>query len=279
MACPSAPRSRLSWRTEGRYPYGTLEPFLGHGARTTLASMRAQAVARQSVRTADLMAPLSAALDAAIGIPSGHALRTSLLAMRLAEALGIGDRDRSALFYAALLHEAGSQPTAEGRERIATRRLVVLSRGSEDERRAEEHARARRGARIALQAGFGPEVAVTIMALHEHWDGKGLPIGLAGPAIPLFARLVAVCHDLERLIQQRGAQHAEEAIHARAGSWYDPELVGVLLALCSTGLLPELSDEDLADRVADLEPSWLERRSDAGDEMRIRGALGSGNPL
>jgi HD-GYP domain len=220
------------------------------------------------------MATLSAALDAAASAPSGHTLRTCFLAMRLAEALGIGDRDRSSLLYAALLHEAGSDHAAGTTERLAIRRLVVLSRGSEVERRIDDHARARRGAQVALRAGFGPEVAVTVMALHEHWDGRGLPIGLAGSAIPPFPRLVAVCHDLDRLTQERGARHAEEEIHARAGSWYDPELVGVLLALCSNGLMRELADDELADRVADLEPSWLERRSDADGARRIRGALG-----
>lgn len=235
--------------------------------------MRAQAVARKSVRTADVVATRSVALDAAVGASSGHALRTCLLAMRVAEALGIGDRDRSSLLYAALLHEAGSEPTGSGAGRPATRRLIVASRGSDDERRALQHARARRGAQLALRAGFGPDVALTIMALYEHWDGRGLPIGLAGPAIPLFARLVAVCHDLDRLTQERGPRHAEETIHARAGSWYDPELVGVLLALCGNGVMRELADRDLAGRVADLEPSWLERRSDRDEVTRIRAVL------
>lgn len=240
--------------------------------------MRAQAVAQQSVRTVDLVATLSAALDAAVGASSGHAMRTCFLAMRLAEALGIGDRDRSALLYASLFHEAGSEHAAGTTRRPAMRRLVVVSRGSEDEVRADERARARRGAQVALRAGVGPEVAVTVMALHEHWDGRGLPIGLAGPAIPLLARLVAVCDDLDRLTEECGARHAEEAIHARAGSWYDPELVGVLLAMCSNGLMRELADDDLAGRVADLEPSWLVRRSDGDEARRIRGALGRGRP-
>ncbi len=240
--------------------------------------MRAQAVARPSVRTADLVATNSAALDAAAGVASGHTLRTCLLAMRLAEALGIGDRDRAALLYAALFHEAGDGHSASTTEPPGMHRLSVLSRRSEDERRADEHARARRGAQIVLGAGFGPEVAVAVMALHEHWDSRGLPIGLAGSAIPLFARMVAVCHDLDRLIRERGASNAEQAIHARAGSWYDPELVGVLLALCGNGLIRELSDHDLADRVAELEPSWLERRSDADQARRIHGALSLGRP-
>ena len=229
--------------------------------------MRAQAVTRPSVRTADLLATNSAALDTAAHVASGHTLRTCFLAMRLAEALGVGDRDRAALLYAALFHEAGA-----GHET----KPAVLSRGSEDERRVREHARARRGAQIVLGAGFGPEVAVTVMALHEHWDGRGLPIGLAGSAIPLFARMVGVCHDLDFLTQQHGPRNAEQTIHARTGSWYEPELAGVLLALCSNGLWRELDDAELADRVADLEPSWLERRSDRHDAKRIRIALGSG---
>jgi len=240
--------------------------------------MRAQAPARHTVRAVELLSKLSVALDAAAGAPPQHAQRTAVLSLRVAEAMGIGDRDRSSLLYAALLHEAGSPPAASSTGRAAIQRLVVLGRGSDEERRAQAHARARHGAQLALRAGFGPEVAVTVMALREHWDGRGLPIGLARSAIPLFARVVAPAHDLDRLIHDRGAGHAQEAIHSRAGTWYDPEIVGVLLALCANGLLSELEPDELARHVGELEPSWLIRRIDRDETRRMRAAVGRSRP-
>jgi len=111
------------------------------------------------------------------------------------------------------------------------------------------------------------------MALHEHWDGRGLPIGLAGEAIPLFARIVSLTHGLEIAFSEEGAPAAVTTIHARSGTWYDPQVASVLLALCANGLLHELDAADLTSVVRDLEPNWLARFADEEDADRIRNAL------
>ena len=249
--------------------------------------MRAQATSRQAhasrgpadrghaARMADLLLELAPTLDAFAGHELGHAMRTCFLAMRLAEALSIGDRDRLALFYASLLHDAGSVAPADpttGRPAMM-RRLMPLPRGTEDERRAEEHLRVRRGAQFATRAGFGPEVAVTVMALHERWDGRGLPMGLTGEAIPIFARIVTIADGLDLAVAHEGHPAAVTAVHARSGTWYDPEITSVMLALCANGLLRELETDDLETATRDLEPSWLVRLADPEFGDRIRNAL------
>jgi HD-GYP domain-containing protein (c-di-GMP phosphodiesterase class II) len=249
--------------------------------------MRAEATARQAFRDrgqadpghagrmADLLLELAPILDGLAGHESGHAVRTCFLAMRLAEALSISDRDRLALFYAALLHDAGSVADldpATARPAMM-RRLMPLPRGTEDERRAAEHLRVRRGAQFATRAGFGPEVAVTVMALHERWDGRGLPMGLTGEAIPIFARIVAIADGLDLAVAREGRQAAVTSVHARSGTWYDPEITSVMLALCANGLLGELQAEELESATRDLEPSWLVRLANPDDDDRIRNAL------
>jgi len=249
--------------------------------------MRAEATSRQAhrgrghadpghaARMADLLFDLAPTLDGLAGHLRGHAVRTCFLAMRLAEAMSIGDRDRLALFYAALLHDAGSLADADpATDRPAMmRRIMPLPRGAEDERRAAEHLRVRRGAQFATRAGFGPEVAVTVMALHERWDGRGLPMGLNGEAIPIFARIVAIADGLDLAVAREGRQAAVTTVHARSGTWYDPEITSVMLALCANGLLRELGAEDLESATRDLEPSWLVRLADPDDWDRIRNAL------
>jgi HD-GYP domain-containing protein (c-di-GMP phosphodiesterase class II) len=242
--------------------------------------MRAEATARNAyprhaTRVADLVLEITPTLDELAGQAAGHAVRTCYLAMRLAETMGIGDRDRLGLFYAALMHDAGSVSDADGgaARPAMMRRLMPVARGSEDERRAAEHLRVRRGAQFATRAGFGPEVAVTVMSLHEHWDGRGLPMGLAGEAIPLFARIVALADGLDAAIAEDGAQSALTTIHARSGSWYDPQIAPVLLALCANGILGELEADDLDAAIRELEPNWLARLVDLDDADRIRNAL------
>jgi HD-GYP domain-containing protein (c-di-GMP phosphodiesterase class II) len=229
----------------------------------------------RALRMADLVMQVGPTLDALAGHPEGHATRTCYVTMRLAEAMSIGDRDRVGLFYAALLHDAGSMSGVDrGNTRPPMmRRLMPVPRGTEDERRSAEHVRVRRGAQFATRAGFGPEVAVTILALHERWDGRGLPMGLTGEAIPLFARIVALADCLDLVVSGEGKQAAVTTIHARSGTWYDPEIASVLVALCSNGLLRELEADDLESVTRDLEPSWLARLADDEDADRVETAL------
>jgi len=121
--------------------------------------------------------------------------------------------------------------------------------------------------------GFGPEVAVTVMALHERWDGRGLPMGLEAEAIPLFARIVALADGLDMAITDDGAQAALTTIHARAGTWYDPQIASVLLALCASGLLNDLEAPDIESAVRDLEPNWLARLAGVEEADRMLNAL------
>ena len=59
------------------------------------------------LRLSEVIAALSYALDVTEGQPEGHAVRTCLIGMRIADALGLDQAQRSALFYGLLLKDAG----------------------------------------------------------------------------------------------------------------------------------------------------------------------------
>ena len=61
----------------------------------------------QEIALSELISALSRALDVAEGEPPGHAVRSCLIGMRLAEALGLDPATCSDLFYALLLKDAG----------------------------------------------------------------------------------------------------------------------------------------------------------------------------
>ena len=71
----------------------------------------------------------------------------------------------------------------------------------------------------------------------EKWDGTGYPEGLAGDAIPISARLMAVADVYDALISRRvyklGLQHeiAVKMIRAGRGSHFDPDIVDAFLLL------------------------------------------------
>ncbi len=88
-------------------------------------------------------------------------------------------------------------------------------------------------ARYPLFAGFFATAVDVARCHHERWDGSGYPRRLAGEAIPLAARLVAVADVYDALRSRRvykpGLSHTAAVGHIVGGSpgHFDPALVAV----------------------------------------------------
>ena len=71
---------------------------------------------------------------------------------------------------------------------------------------------------------------------HERWDGSGYPDGLAGEAIPLAARLMALSDVFDALISRRvykppfAFEVALDMILAEAGRHFDPDVAAAFAA-------------------------------------------------
>ncbi|HUA56411.1 MAG TPA: two-component system response regulator [Candidatus Sulfotelmatobacter sp.] len=76
-----------------------------------------------------------------------------------------------------------------------------------------------------------------VYAHHEKWDGSGYPEGLAGDAIPISARLMALADVYDALISRRVYKEpmshdaAKAIILDGSGRHFDPEIVDVMLAI------------------------------------------------
>lgn len=72
---------------------------------------------------------------------------------------------------------------------------------------------------------------------HEKWDGSGYPQGLAGQAIPLSARIMAVADVYDALISRRcykpAFPHAQatELMRAQSGTAFDPDVLTAFFAI------------------------------------------------
>ena len=257
---------------------------------------------RPEIRLGELLAELSFALDLAEGQAAGHALRACLIGMTLAERVGLGARERSELYYAHLLKDAGCSSNASriaallhaddqtvkralkltdwtrfpDRMRYAAevvapgapprerlRRLAVLAR-QPDAQRLFVRLRCERGAEIAANLGFPQGTADAIRALDEHWDGKGHPQGLRGDAIPLAARIMCLAQTADAFTTARGVEGALAVARERRGTWFDPALVDLLDA----GMLRALPApaDGLEPAVAAHEPAALVL---VGDDARV----------
>jgi two-component system cell cycle response regulator len=97
------------------------------------------------------------------------------------------------------------------------------------------------GERILLAAPALKPVAALVRASHERWDGKGYPDRLTAEAIPLGARIVAVCDAYDAMTSERGYRaampHAAAIAELRrcAATQFDPTVVEAFIATLAPG--------------------------------------------
>ena len=201
--------------------------------------------ATESVSLSEVLSALSHALDLTEGAPVGHTMRSCLIGMRLAEECGVGPADRSALYYALLLKDAGCSSNAgrmaslfgsddqwvkprmkvvdwHQRLQLAFTTATTVGRGK------SLGTRVRQFLLIARQKDmtrFPAETAEAIRSLDEHWGGYGYARGLSGHDIPLLARIANLAQTLEVFHAQGGPAAALRVARKRRGTWFDPALV------------------------------------------------------
>ena len=101
------------------------------------------------------------------------------------------------------------------------------------------------GFRIASAATELNHIADYILTHHERWDGKGYPQGLAGEAIPLLSRIVAIADSYDAMTNNRvyrkamSTKEAVEEIKRNNGTQFDPQIVAIFLNIIDAYLARE----------------------------------------
>ena len=220
-----------------------------------------------NIRLSDVISALSVALDLTEGQPMGHAIRSCILGMRIAQELQLSDEQRSDLYYALLLKDSGCSSNAArmfqimGADELAAKRDVkfedwtraslsglrfllrnvlpgapfprrmwrIVQIGLQQRSNNAEliGTRCERGAEIARRIGLSEATAEAIHSLDEHWNGGGYPESRRGKEIPLLARILNVSQTLEVFADRSGPRAAIKTLMERSGRWFDPEIVRV----------------------------------------------------
>jgi HD-GYP domain-containing protein (c-di-GMP phosphodiesterase class II) len=255
------------------------------------------------LRFAEILAPLSYVTDLGMGEPEGQALRSTMLAVRAGEIIGLSTADRADCFYTSLLRHIGCTASAHEesaflvpdhlafRSRLATtdatkpREALALTRDmlasvplgsrpsllrhmvSPSFEQLVQRSVCEVAATTARRLDLGTGVETSLFQIGERWDGKGQPDRVRGEGIAVAARVAQACAQLASLSSALGAQAACAALGERAGGWLDPD-IAQLLAERGVALLAEIDDLDLLDAVPSAEPG-LARTAAPADVDRV----------
>ncbi|NQU39591.1 MAG: response regulator [Lentisphaerae bacterium] len=187
-------------------------------------------------RTTELSAALEGTIRAMANMvesrdpyTAGHQQRVSRLAQSIAETMGLPEEEVRGTYFAGLIHDIGkigvpteilTTPVKLCKEAIG---MIRKHPGT--------------GSRILGNIQFPWPLAEIIHQHHERMDGSGYPMGLAGPAIRMEARILAVSDVVEAMAGHRpyraalGIEAALEEIETGRGLAYDAAVVDACLLL------------------------------------------------
>lgn len=195
----------------------------------SLADEVRKATAALRARELETVLRLSRAAEFRDPETGAHILRMAHYAQLIGRRLSLSEAELDLLLHAAPLHDIG---------KVGTPDLILLKPGKLTPTEFEvmkQHARhgydiLKGSASAYLRAGA--EIA---HGHHEKYDGSGYPQGLAGQAIPLFSRIVAVADVFDALTSQRPYKpawtldRAADFIRESAGQHFDPSCVEAFL--------------------------------------------------
>jgi HD-GYP domain-containing protein (c-di-GMP phosphodiesterase class II) len=211
---------------------------------TTLLAIPAAVIARalRYIRqlegeTRSAVATMAQVVDDRDSSTFHHSERVASYAVSLAGELSLDQSLIELIEQAASVHDLG---------KIGVPDRVLLKPGplTTDER-ATMWLHTQIGARILSQFHLFRSGAEIVLHHHEAFDGSGYPHGLAGDAIPLGARVVAVADAFDAMTSDRpyrralSVDEAVERFRIGSGRQWDPVVVSAMLRLLREGRLDQ----------------------------------------
>jgi HD-GYP domain-containing protein (c-di-GMP phosphodiesterase class II) len=127
---------------------------------------------------------------------------------------------------AGLLHDVGKIGIPDA--------ILCKSVGLSDEEYAVIRQHPEIGERMLAPVPFLHDILPAVRHHHERWDGRGYPDGLAGPAIPRDAAILAVADAFDAMTSSRtyrvalSADEARRRLREGIGSQFDATIVAAL---------------------------------------------------
>ncbi len=159
-----------------------------------------------------------------------HSQSVGMLALDVADHLGVDDVTRREIEFGALLHDVG---------KVVIDNAIINKPGplTADERAVMELHTVHGQRMLERVGGVLHDVGAVVRASHESWDGGGYPDGLAGEEIPFAARVISCCDAYSAMTTDRpyrpalGLRTAIAELRACAGTQFDPAVVDAVVAV------------------------------------------------
>ncbi|MBM2832772.1 MAG: C-di-GMP phosphodiesterase class, partial [Dehalococcoidia bacterium] len=224
-----------------------------------------------AIRLADLLGAFSLASDLAMGLHTEHGARSCYIGMHIAQELGLSLEQRTDLYYAELLKDAGCTTwtsqlasfwlvdelaakqdlqffrNARNPLDVVSWLMKYVATGAPFPTRAAHildflvkgrefmregfESACHVAARIAQRLGMPRAVQDALMQVFEQWDGHGMPYGIKSNSIPTVSRIVLVTSFLEVFHRVEGREAAKHMALARRGKAFDPSVVDAFLSV------------------------------------------------
>jgi len=169
------------------------------------------------------VASLANAIDAKSPWTKGHSERVMHGAVNIARELGLDENAVERIRLGGLLHDIGKIGVMEA--------LLEKPTELDDDEFPPIRLHPEKGVAILAPISQLKDVLPGILHHHENFDGTGYPGRLAGEAIPLDARIIAVADSFDAMVADRpyrkglGVTEASEELARCAGTQFDPEIV------------------------------------------------------
>jgi HD-GYP domain-containing protein (c-di-GMP phosphodiesterase class II) len=241
------------------------------------------------VRLSELMAVLSLSADLGLGQPMEHVLRSCLIALRLADRLGLPEQQRAETYWVTLLAAVCTGESSElaglfgddiafragtyavGPTTLAQLGYLVRTAGAT--RQPLARAKAAAGlvltggkavqtsfrahaavtAAVAEAVGLDPSVPSGLGHSFAQWNGKGVP-NAAGDDIAVSARLMRFADLADVHLRTGGIEKACDAVRSHAGTLLDPGLADLFCANAAE-IVGGIDDDTTWDALVAAEPA------------------------
>jgi len=212
---------------------------LGRIGAVALRNARAQETSRDLYF--DTLKALALALETKDPYATGTTEKVLDLATVLGLRLSLDSRDQQALRVAALLHDVGMAAVGDAAA-VSDRPLSTVEWGL-----LKMHPVI--AADVIAQAPALHDAVPIVYHHHEHFDGQGYVVGIAGEHIPLGARILAVADAYTAMTSDRPYRRARSRVEAlaeiasRSGTQFDPDVVTALVdALGNPSMSPSTEE-------------------------------------